>query len=255
MNDPHVQALIYRVDHDSSVDYEQASPLEEDRPNFRVRVEENRARFEMKDHYATVPEARAIIQPFIDQWEFEASLRGGPGKFSLNFERPEIIDRQPTPGVISVAAHFSAGAPTASVSVTVSKEYPSSPWKGAIDITDPDVQTMHHRYTGYLQNHEPLPSMAYFCYEVFTKRLSENVNDASEKYKISRNLIEEVAKISSIKGGKEARKALGVGEELTGEEKRILERAIQVMILRAAIVAGDSNQELVAIDRSNLSRH
>ena len=52
---------------------------------------------------------------------------------------------------------------------------------------------MHHRYTGYLQNHEPLPSMAYFCYEVFTKRLSENVNDASEKYKISRNLIEEVS--------------------------------------------------------------
>ena len=252
MKDPQVQALIYHVDHDSSVDYEQASPLEENRTNFRVRVEQGRARLELKEHYATVSDARAAIQPFIDQWEFEASLRGGPGKFRLRFDRPEIIDRQPTPGEVSVAAHISAGIPRLTVSVTVSKEYPSPPWNGAIDITNPDVQTMHQRYTGYLQKHEPLPSMAYFCYEVFTTRLSNNVVNASQKYKISRNLIEEVAKISSTRGGAEARKAFGVGEELTTEEKRFLERAVQVMILRAAIVAGDPDQNLVVIDRSNL---
>ena len=244
--------MIYRVEHDSSVDYEQASPLGENRTKFRVLVEEDRARFELNDHYATVPEAQAVIQPFIDQWEFEASLRGGAGKFSLRFDRPEVIDRQPTPGEISAAVHFSVGIPTVTVSVTVSKEYPSPPWEGAINIADPDVQTMHQRYMGYFQKHELLPSMAYFCYEVFTKRLSDNVVDASEKYKISRNLIEEVRKISSRKGGKEARKAFGVGEELTTEEKRFLERAVQVMILRAAIVAGDPNQDLVVIDRANL---
>ena len=245
--------MIYRVEHDSSVDYDSASPLEVTWTSFHVRIEEGLARFELHDHYANVAEARAAIQPFIDQWEFETSLQSGPGKFRLRFDRPEIIDRQPTSGVQPIAFHITAGEPTVTVSLTVSKEYPLPPWKGTIDITDPDVQTMHHRYTGYFAKHEPLPSVAYFCYEVFTKRLSKGDADASKKYKISRSLIEEVRKISSSKGGADARKAFGIDEELTAEEKRFLERSVQIMIIRAAIVAGDPNQDLVTIDRTNLS--
>ena len=53
MNDPHVEALIYRVEHRENVNYERATPLEHDGEHCRVRIEDCRARFEMKDHYAT----------------------------------------------------------------------------------------------------------------------------------------------------------------------------------------------------------
>ena len=50
MNDPHVVALIYRVEHGNSVDYREAEPLTREEPAFRVDVKDNQARFELKAH-------------------------------------------------------------------------------------------------------------------------------------------------------------------------------------------------------------
>ena len=44
MNDPHVEDLIYVVEHDSTVSYENATPVEFEHPEFRVRVEDGHAR-------------------------------------------------------------------------------------------------------------------------------------------------------------------------------------------------------------------
>ena len=98
MNDPKVVALIYRVEHGSSVDYERAGPLRfDDDPRFHLTVEDNCARFEMKEHYAGVGEARDAIEPFIRNWEFDAGVRLGPNAFSLRYTNAEIIDRNPSP--------------------------------------------------------------------------------------------------------------------------------------------------------------
>ena len=69
MNDPHVQALIYVVEHDRSVDYADASPVEVHRCDFTVMVEEGHARITLNRHFASVQEARDTVQPFIDQLE------------------------------------------------------------------------------------------------------------------------------------------------------------------------------------------
>ena len=61
MNDPHVEALIYLIEHDSTVSYEDAKPIEIDRQDFCLKVEDGRARFEFKEHYATAGEARAAL--------------------------------------------------------------------------------------------------------------------------------------------------------------------------------------------------
>ena len=53
MNDPHVVALIYRVEHGNSVDYREAQPLIREEQAFRVAVKDNQVRFELKDHYGT----------------------------------------------------------------------------------------------------------------------------------------------------------------------------------------------------------
>ena len=170
MNDPHVDALIYVIEHDESSDYSLAKTVETEHTSFRLRLEDNEARFELKEHYPTRQEAQQAIQPFIQQWELRASLKSGPGTFTFKFKRSEIIDRRPTTGVISVSPdpisfNFTVSRPT----VTVSRQYPHPPSERRMNIDDPDVQTMLNRYMGYRQGRELLPSMAYFCCEVFTK--------------------------------------------------------------------------------------
>ena len=146
MNDPHVEALIYLIEHDSTGSYEDAKPIEIDRQDFCLKVEDGRARFEFKEHYATVGEARAALQPFVDQWVFEETLRIGPGQFALRFDRSLIEDRQPTQGVHSVSAGPATWSFTLPVpEVTVSRPYPYPPSEAAMDIHDPDVQAMLHR--------------------------------------------------------------------------------------------------------------
>ena len=163
MNDPHVDALIYVVEHDESSNYSLAKTVEIEHTSFRLRLEENEACFELKEHYPTWHEAQQVIQPFIKQWELIASLKSGPGAFTLKFKRPEMIDRRPTPGMISVSAdpvffNFTVSRPT----VTVSRQYPHPPSERRMNIDHPDVQTMLNRYIGYRQGREPLPSHGLF---------------------------------------------------------------------------------------------
>ena len=253
MNDPHVEALVYVVQHDAGVSYERATRLEVERQGFCLIVEDERARFEMKEHYPTEEEARAAVQPSIDRWEFEEKLRIGPGQFALRFDHSEIEDRQPTPGVIAVSAHpvrfnFTVSAATG----TVFRQYPQPPSEAAMDIHDPDVETMCYRYLLYREGADRLPSMAYFCCEVFTKRLSNGTKDAAYKHKISHNLIRKVHNLSSNKGGAQGRHASAIDYPLTQCEVRLLEKAVVAMIVRAAKVAADPNQPMEFIDVSNL---
>ena len=77
MNDPHVAALIYRIEHGDSIDYSQAKPLVVDGPQFRLSVEDMRARFELKAHYSTAEQARDAVADYIRVWEFDATLKRG----------------------------------------------------------------------------------------------------------------------------------------------------------------------------------
>ncbi len=151
MNDPHVEALIYRVKHSDTLDYSEAEPLVREEPEFRLTVEAGKVRFEFWEPYATEEEAKNTLKDYIDIWEFDAALeRGDPDAFRLEFEKAEIIDRDPSPercGVAGFSANVSAGIPTVSATLAPSpREYPSPP--SGIAIT-PDVETMHHRYMGY----------------------------------------------------------------------------------------------------------
>ena len=165
MNDPHVVALVYRIGHGKSVDYSEAKPLVHDAPAFRLEVKDNQARFELKAHYATEEEARSAIKDYIDDWEFDACLEHGPDCLRLQFDRPEIVDRNPPPpipGVKNIAFTIRGGVPTVSIAVSrVALSYPAPP--SEVNFRDPNVQTMHQRYMGYSQGNEPLAGMAYFC--------------------------------------------------------------------------------------------
>jgi hypothetical protein len=63
MNDPHVAALLYRVEHSPMYSYENAQPCERDLPGFRIRIERDQATVEPRGHFATAQEARDVVEP------------------------------------------------------------------------------------------------------------------------------------------------------------------------------------------------
>ena len=117
MNDPHVVALVYRIEHGPDIDWSQAAPLDKEEDSFDVRVENRRVRFALKEHYASETEARCAVEAdYIPNWEFVVGLTRGPNAFSLHFDRSQIVDRNPPPGPSLVRVHFKASCKTGETS-------------------------------------------------------------------------------------------------------------------------------------------
>ena len=248
MNDPHVVALIYRVKHDASVNYEKAAPLEHDGDAFTVRVKDGEARFEMKDQFETAEAAREAVEPFIRRWEFAASLERGPGEFELLFKNAEIEDRNPTPGVV----HVSAGAIAVSgmsASVVVGRgHYPDPPEGIAVNA---DVEAMLARYSRYRQGKDTLPGMAYFCLTVLEESAGNRAAIAS-KFNVAGSVLSSLGRLTGEKGGTEARKGQGRTHEFTPVERKWLDEAVKRLIRRAAEVAHDPAQSRQQITMADL---
>ena len=250
---PLVVGLIYEVVHDSSIDYTDAETWISEEVDFRVAAQDMKVRFDFNEGHQTVEEAIFAVQSYIDRWEFKASVEFGPGKFALRILRP-ILQVQASPGDAQpIFANVWLSQPTATATITTkATRYPTPPAHGPISFDQNGVAFMYRRYIQYREGRASLLDMTYACFTTVVNRLSQNATDASHKYKISQNVLGEVAKIASTKGGDWARKELGIGHELTSEETRFLLQAVRAMIARAAIVAGNPNQTLPEINKGNL---
>ena len=250
MNDPHVVALVYHIEHDNSVNYEKTRTLVRDEPAFRVKVKDEKVYFKLKEHYATESEARKSIDEYIRVWELDAGLRHGYDYFELKFDRAEIVDRNPTPGVISLRGTITAGTLSISGTLTIAPlDYPSPPSGLSID---PDVQTMYDRYMNYRRGHEPLASMAYFCLTVL-EGIAQTRKRSAQYYKIGSRVLNKIGELSTKKGGPlEARKREGVDEDLTEQERSFLQEAVKKMTYRMAEKINDPAKSLSQITLSDL---
>ena len=249
MNDPHIEALVYIVEHDDSIDYDNAAPLHFDCPVFRLTVDDREARFEMMEHFSTEESARAAVQPFIDRWEFKASLRSGPGRFHLRYRQPVIIDRNPTSGVMTVTVHDTLLI-SDEFSFRVSEQYPEPPSANPMNIHDPDVKSMHTRLMGYYQGHEPLTTMSQFCLTVLERKFGGR-REAARRCNIDPKVLGKIGYLSTKKGGQQARKAEGADTELSSQETSFLTQAITRLIIRLAQLSVDADQELPRISLSD----
>ena len=250
MNDPHIEALVYVVEHDDLIDYDNAATLHFDCPIFRLTVADREASFEMMEHFSTEESAREVVQPFIDRWEFEASLRSGPGQFKLRYRQPIIIDRNPTPGVVTFTIHETVLI-SDEITFRVSGQYPEPPSDNPLNIHDPDVRTMHTRLAGYRQGHEPLASMAYFCLTVLEAKFSGR-HGTARTCNIDPAVLSKIGYLTAKKGGPQARKAEGSNNELSSQETSFLTQAITQLIMRLAQVTAHASRELPQITLSDL---
>ncbi len=254
MNDPHVIALNYRIDHGDTIDYSHAEPLDREEPGFRLTVAEAKVRFELKEHYATEEQAREAVAEYIRVWEFDATLEyGSSDTFRLVFENPEIIDRKPTPGRMSIAAYIPA--PSASLAVSVLTRPPAYPEPRSDIALNPDARTMHQRYLGYRGGREPLASMANFCLTVLeasTRRPKRKRPAAAELYNVDERILDKIGELSAHRGGAAARKAAGIRTEFSSQERHFLDQALKVIIRRVAQRERMADAELPRISWSDL---
>lgn len=261
MNEPHVVALIYRVEQEESpsVDYSQAEPLVGvEEPEFHLEVRDLKARFEFKVHYETETSARQAIEEYIRIWEFDANLKRGSRVFRLKFDRAEIVDRNPTPGQIRMSGGISrsevrGSSPMLTIAAT---RYPPPPSDLCLD---PDILAMYEHYLASRRKAENVTSMAYFCLTVLegpTKPFHRTPNkrqQASAKYNVDIDVLNEIGRLSTERGGPlEARKREGIQQELTTDERHFLMQAIKKVIHRAAEKARDPSGKFPAILLSDL---
>ena len=255
MNDPHVVALFYNIEHGPSVDYREAEPRDYEEENFSVQIEDRKICFAMKVHYATEEDAREAVREYISRWEFDGGLRRGPDRFKLVYQNARIVDRNPSPtpdGSVRLSTTFRLGAGTGSAMLTLLSQYPTPPSVG-LTIT-PDVQSMFDRFMGYRSGREPLPSMAYFCLTVFEASAGQNTSRrkvAAKKYGVSQKMLEKIGYLSANSGGPQARKASGLGQALTNEDQRFLREAVAAIIRRVAEAAYDPAKNTPEISMSD----
>ena len=245
MNDPHVVALNYKIEHHSSVDYAGANPLVHTEGAFEIHVERDNVRFAMKKHYATTSEALEAVADYIHAWEHLAALQYGPNEFKLVFDGAEIEDRDPTPGAIFASAkpvHYRISVREQVTAHLSRAEYPRPP-PTRMEFSR-DVKLMFDRYVAYRSRLGYLADMANFCLTVLEKSVRAKKNRrkaAARHYDIEYGVLDEIGRLCSQKGGAGARKAQGVGQDLSGQERQFLEEAVRAIIRRAAEVAADPN--------------
>ena len=261
MNDPHVVALHYRIDHGDAFDYSEAEPLDHEESRFRLRVEDRKVKFELKEHFATEKQAREALAKYIRVWEFDATLKyGNSDAFRLVFEKAEIIDRNSTPGEVRISGRLEIIAPMGSATLTtVVCKYPSPPSDIALN---PDAETMHQRYLGYRRGHELLPGVAYFCLSMLEdppvqqsskrRKVSSKRKAAAEKFGIDEFVLHEIGHLSTLRGKGEARKRGGTAQPLAPKERHFLDRALKAIIRRVAERVHTPDGDLPKISRSDL---
>ena len=256
MNDPHVVALVYKIEHSDSIGYAKAAPLNVEKQGFRLSISDGKARFEMQDHFPTIESADEALKTFRRAWEFDAQLKRGPDSFRLVVDRDasEIIDRNPTPGDVrneakGIVVFLEVGSPKPLVEASAYPEPPSD------IVVTPDVETMYCRYMGYRKGREPLASLASFCLTVLEAATGEGKarrTAAAKAFNIDVQLLRKIGDLTANKGGSEARKAGGVATEFSSEERHFLEQALRAVIRRMAERAHSSGKQLPTISLSDL---
>ena len=264
MNDPHVAALHYWVNHDDSVDYDDAEPMEWENEQFRLHVNKRQVIITPKNHYASKEEAKAAVESLIRHWEFEAALDSGSSRFSLGYSGADVIDRNPAPpppGVVNLSFTARSGHPTVSMRVSVGRpSYPSPPSGQVLNVDAPVVQAMRSQLDMYHQRRLTLAPMAYFCLTTLkdsAPKTADRTNKdkaTGDHYAISRKVLVQVRRLSSAKGGVEARKGDGVSQDFTQEERQFLLAVVQAFIRRAAEKATNTDVTLCKITMADLPK-
>jgi hypothetical protein len=246
MNDPHVVALVYRVEHDEHVDYKRATPLEFEAAQFKVRVADGVARFELKVDCATEEKARALVDPFARAWQIRAEIGLSPSVFRLTFQRAEVIDRFPQQdGVVSAVGRSGGRAEVAGHGQIVLSKYPEPPC--GFDVL-PELEVAYEAWRALWPKQHFLPALGYLVLTMLEagappgKGGSQLREQAAKSYDVEYDVLKKLGELTA-KGGPYARKHKGMCQPFSPEEETWLWTVIPVLMRRM----GEREHDPIAI--------
>jgi hypothetical protein len=250
MADPHVASVRYRLEASEGTTFDNPPPVHLETMCFKVTLADGVATFEMKEHYPDVEAARKAIEPFLRAWGIDAALRMGGQEISFRYQDVQVIDRDPP---AAGSHHIMIGSVQVTVRVAGTMQvtrhrYPEPPQRFRVS---PDVETLWHRYEGYLNQREPLLSMAYFCLTVVEYSAGGRPM-AARKYCISKYVLDKLGALTALGDERMARKKIGKSRPLTATEMTWIEAVIKAMIRRVGEVAARSSS-LAQITMADLS--
>jgi hypothetical protein len=244
VRDPHVKSLTYELvlsERTSFVD--SPEPIDDGTDAFSMRLDDGMVTFEMHEHHASEASARHAVEPYLRAWEIDHALWAGSPEISFEFERAQVIDRDPPPPpkpgepetvTVEGTATVSMKASISATGTVTRGSYPKPPKNFALD---PDVETLWQRWEGYLAGREPLASMGYFCKTVV------DIMGGGGQLGISRPVLRKLGQLTSTAGG---RKASGA-RPLTGAERAWVEATVKALIRRAGEAAAGASPSLLTM--------
>jgi len=225
--------LIYRVTEKEGVNYSNQSTIEIDNEYFRGKLENGILTIEMKISFNSSNEAKILVDKYLRSWEIYSGLiyQKDVLGFTLNtISSIEIADHKngKPPEIIEYFEEFIYS----SDSINFQSEYEEYPKPTDSFTTSPDVETLWYRFKEYLENREPLLSMAYFCI-TFLENKAGNRRSAASQYGIEFDILENIGELSSTRGDvRNARKAKSLQGKLKHSEIIWIVAAIAKIIQR-----------------------
>jgi hypothetical protein len=250
--------LYYRLKSGEGFSYQNPPPLKVSQPEFDATLEGGVLMIEMKEHHPTVASAMERVRAFLDGWEISGTLEQGRGRLSFEFERPEVIDRNPPPPgarviVEAVVSHLLLGSAFDAVEV-VSPRYPKPPVNFVATET---VRVLFERYQLYRDRKDLLTTMGFACLALLTHTFGkkESRTKAANKYQIEKAVLDKLAYLTSNVGDHmNARKFDGDSEKRPHTQAEItwIEAAVTMLIRRVGEHKHDPAAKLPKITMNDL---
>lgn len=223
----HVTKLSYRVTLENT-DVSGLLPRSWENEQGRFRLADGMLIVEPKERFDDDRSARSAVEPWLRRLEIGYHLNDGRRiRFELASFITEHSEHDQTDVTVTGGVKLEARAGISMLLRPRGTQYPEPVENFVINE---DVETAYQRWDNYLKGREPLPGVAYFVLSLLKHRAG-GAAEASDRFRISRNVLRRVGELSSRAGTPvTARKA--DHREMAPEEAAWLEKTIKCVILR-----------------------
>jgi hypothetical protein len=236
MRDPHVERLVYKITSADDVSYSNPPPLRFTHGIGEFEARDGELVVHLTNHFPDKDAARAVVDPILRAWEIEHDLEFHVGTIRFEYQRADVIDRDPpppgTPQNIVMLTGVASMAIVGTVS-TLRHTRTTYPQPSGSFLATPDLQSVYARWLGFHGGREPLQGMAYFVLTVI-EAAAGGRKDASTVFNVDKKILDKVGELTSIRGdASTARKMPRAGSKpLTPAETAWLEAAMKRLIKR-----------------------
>jgi hypothetical protein len=197
MNDKQVVELYYRLETIKTVDFKSPPPITGETTPFYYFLDNGKLTIKLKQHCSSVDEAQKIVDDFLRSWEIDDAVRNGGCRFKFKLYDAKIIDPNNPNARIIYTQGINLKLGGSGEIKSIEPLYPNPPNLFKIS---PDVITLWQRYEVYLNNHEPIQSMANAC-RTFLISLAGNKKNAGQKFRIDIGVLRKLGELSSENRG------------------------------------------------------